>query len=266
LNWWLGDIPRRVSAAGRKVFYRPETAAALGLGGHGERCTGCAEFKRCGFRLDISANDRLRQLYAEAEESDGYFRDRCVFSEDIDIADTMKAQITYESNIVVNYDLIAYGPAEGYRVAFYGTRGRLVHSNVERPYVQPDGSLVQPALAETNSVVVQPHFGRAYELVLPTGTGPHAGGDKVMLASLFGTGDRAPDAYGRAADERAGVWSAIVGIAADESSARGTPVEITDLLPNAPWPDYAPAPFGPRDIWRSFDAGRYHFLEGARVQ
>src|SRR6516225_10073458 len=53
LNWWLGSVPQRITARGRRVFYRPETAEAFGLGDRGERCTGCAAFKRCRVKLNV---------------------------------------------------------------------------------------------------------------------------------------------------------------------------------------------------------------------
>ncbi len=264
LNWWLNGIPRRVTARGRRVFYRPDIAEAIGLGAHGERCTGCPVFDRCGFRLDIHANDHLRELYAENEEHDGYIRDKCVFSPEIDIDDSMNALIEYESGIVANYTLTAYNPCEGYRVVFDGTRGRIEHSNLERAYVNPDGSLVRPTLPEVNRITVQPHFSHAYELAMPAGAdGPHSGGDVVMLRRLFR--DASNDQYGHVADERAGTYSAMVGIGANASLMRdGLPVDLAALVPDVPRPDYAPAPFGPAAIWQTFDPSRYPFLEGAR--
>ncbi len=263
LNWWLGSVPRRVTALGRRVFYRPEMGDALGLVPRGERCTGCHAFPRCGFRLDIAASTHLTQLYAEAEQYDGYIRDKCVFSPDIDIEDSVNAMIEYESGIVANYTLTAYNPQEGYRVVFDGTRGRLELLNVERSHVEPDGRLVRPALAEVNRVRVQPHFGRSYELALPLAAGLHGGGDAVMLGRLFGPPSN--DQYGHMADDRAGAWSAMVGIAANASLVSGGGVALASLVPGAERPDLAAEPFGPAQVWRAFDPARYPFLEGATV-
>jgi predicted dehydrogenase len=263
LNWWLGTVPRRVTALGRRVFYRPEIADALGLVARGPRCTGCPEFERCGFRLDIAASTHLTDLYAANEHLDGYLRDQCVFSADIDIEDSMTAMIEYEGGIVANYALTAYNPREGYRVVFDGTRGRLDLTNIERSHVQVDGRLVHPPLPETNRVTVQPHFGRSYEVALPEASGLHGGGDAVMLRRLFSAATN--DEYGHVADERAGAWSALVGIAANASLKLGRSVPLDDLVADLPHPDHAPAPFGPAQIWREFDVARYPFLEGATV-
>ena len=264
LNWWLGAVPRRVTALGRRVFYRPEIGDALGLADRGTRCSACPAFARCGFRLDITASDHLRALYADAEHHDGYLRDACVFDPDIDIEDSMSALIEYGNGVVANYTLTAYNPCEGYRVVFDGTRGRAELRNVERQAVNPDGSLIRPAPPEQDRITVQPHFARPYVLALPEAQGLHGGGDAVMLRRLFA--EPSNDQYGHVADERAGAWSAMVGMAANASMAQGMAVDLASLMPDCPeTPDYAPDPFGPREIWRSFDASRYPFLVGARL-
>jgi len=261
INWWLGSTARTVRARGRRVFYRPETADALGLANRGERCTGCAAFDQCKVKLDLAASRSLTALYADNECHDGYFRDRCVFSADIDIADTMQAQIAYENGIVANYLLTAYDAAEGYRVVFHGERGVLTLETIERPYLNDDGALVRPLLQDTSRVVVQPLFGKPYQLEIPVGQGAHGGGDRVMLEQLFG--DVGDDPFGRAADERSGAWSALVGIAANASIAADAEVSLRDLAGDIPRPDAGSAPFGPEPAWRSFDASAYPFLADA---
>ncbi len=263
LNWWLAGVPKRVTASGQRVFYTPDMAEALGLEDHGIRCTGCPAFERCGFRIDIDADEHLRLLYRNNEDVDGYFRDRCVFNADMNIEDQMAAIIEYESGIVVNYRLTAFNPSEGYRIVFDGTRGRAVLTNIERSHVHPDGSLVRPKLDEQNQITVQPHFGRTYDLLLPEAKGTHGGGDKVMLAEIFGKPSN--DQFGRVADERAGTLSAVVGAAANASLVAGGPVDLADLIGEMPDPDYPALPFGPERVWQSFDPEAYPFLEGARV-
>ena len=263
LNWWLGSVPRRVAARGRRVFYRPETAEAFGLAGRGERCSDCAAFERCRVKLNVAASAHLSALYAGNEGHDGYFRDRCVFSSDIDIEDTMHATIEYENGPIANYLLTAYNPGEGYRAMFHGTRRSVVLEQVERPFLRGDGSLVDPPLPESCRLVVQPLFGRPYELALPRAEGLHSGGDKVMLEQLLRGGS--DDGYGQAADERAGAWSALVGVAANASLASGTQIELADLAVGIPRPDMPSEPFGPPTAWQIFEKNRYPFLTGAKT-
>ena len=118
LNWWLGTVPRRIAARGQRVFYRPDIGDALGFTDRADRCTGCPAFARCGFRLDMAGSAHLSRLYADTEHYDGYLRDKCVFSADIDIEDSMHALIDYENGVTANYTLTAYNPCEGYRVVF----------------------------------------------------------------------------------------------------------------------------------------------------
>ena len=262
LNWWLGSTVTRVRATGKRAFYRPETADALGLSPRGERCTGCPAAPRCPVKLDIQANRALKALYADNEAHDGYLRDRCVFSPDIDIEDTMAATLAYENGAVVNYLLTANNPREGYRVVFHGERGLLTLETTERAYVREDGSLVRPALPETSSVVVQPLFSPPYALAIPAAVGDHGGGDAVMLQHLFGA---APDdPFERAADELGGVWAAMVGIGANASiAAGGAEIELATLAGDIPRPSPRSPPFGPATPWAQFNAADYPFLAGA---
>jgi len=258
VNWWLGALPTKVYAKGARQFYRPEAADALGLTPRGERCTGCPALARCNFRLDLSRKDYLRSVYSEHEHHDGYFRDRCVFSPEIDIPDTMNAVIDYEHGTVLNYSLLAYAPVEGYRIEFEGTRGRIIHTNVERPWVYPDGNL-PPEVDEVNDIVVQPLFQKPLRLRVPTGKGLHSGGDNVMLDRLFAESD-VGDPYRQFADSRAGAYSIAVGVAANRSIATGKAVDIEDVLGAFARPEYSANAVNNS---AAIDAEHYPFLAGA---
>ena len=71
-------------------------------------------------------------LYEEPSREDGYFRDACVFREEIDIFDTMSAAILYENGVQVSYSLNTFMPIEGYHLAFNGTKGRVEIRQYER--------------------------------------------------------------------------------------------------------------------------------------
>jgi hypothetical protein len=223
---------------------------------------GCGAFDACQLKLDLTRSRALTALYTDNEGYDGYFRDRCVFSADIDIEDTMQALIAYESGVVVNYLLTAYDAAEGYRVVFHGERGVLTLETIERAYVREDGGLVRPALPETSSVVVQPLFAKPYRLVIPEAEGSHGGGDRVMLEHLFR--DPADDPFGRAADERNGAWSALVGIAANAAIASGGEIRLDNIARDIPRPTPPAALFGAGPA-RVIDPSAYPFLAGATM-
>src|SRR5262249_49766082 len=151
--------------------------------------------------------------------------------------------IDYENGVAVNYLLTAYNPGEGYRVVFHGERGELTLETIERPYLDKDGGLPRPAASEQTTLTLQPLFSRPLQLEIPRAEGDHGGGDALMLRHLFGA---APDPLRRAADDRAGAWSALVGIAANASiAAAGNPISLADLAADIERPDAEPLPFGP---------------------
>jgi hypothetical protein len=62
-----------------------------------------------------------------------------------------------------------------------------------------------------------------------------------MLADLFSP-SRAPDPALRAADERSGAYSILVGVAANRAFATGQTVRIADLAGTIAAPDYPRVP------------------------
>jgi len=228
VNWWLASTPTRVHAFGKRAFYRPEMAEELGLSGHGERCHGCPVAERCDFRLDLDADEKLKELYRDAEGFDGYYRDLCVFADDITIEDTMQVEARYASGATLNYTLFAYSPWEGLEVKFHGTKGELTHRHVEVHGVF--GGKRQHAGNE--SITTELHLaGKAPEQIdVWRGEGSHGGGDRVMLGYVFDRDAMEPDKYDRAASEIMGAWSILTGIAANVSIATGAVVDVDALL------------------------------------
>ncbi|MEO6246085.1 MAG: Gfo/Idh/MocA family oxidoreductase [Opitutaceae bacterium] len=241
VNWWLGAMPLAVSATGKREFYTPAMARRLGLGGPHERCGTCPEKERCAFRLDLAASAGLKALYLDQESHDGYWRDRCVFRPDIDIEDTMNALVTYDTGATLSYSLNAFNAWEGYTVAFNGTQGRIEHSVVESVYVNGTES-VQGGMAQDDvKIRVIPLRGAGYDVKPWSAEGDHGGGDRLMLEDIF-LPQPAADKYLRAADERAGACSILVGIAANRSIATGGRIMVADLIGALPKPDYGPMP------------------------
>ena len=240
MNWWLSAIPASVYAMGERKFYRPETAKRYGLANRSERCLDCPEAKRCQFYLDIKGNDHLRALYLDHEHHDGYFRDRCVFSDLIDIEDSMQLVVAYDSGVRMSYSLNAFMPWEGRIISFNGSKGRLEHVGRETVYISGDGSVPGEMMPGTTTRIF-PHFREPYAVDIWKGEGGHGGGDKLLLDDLL-TPNPPQDKYLRAADYRAGAYSILTGIAANHSMRTGQPVRINDLIRDLPRPDYPPMP------------------------
>ena len=159
------------------------------------------------------------KLYAACEDADNYYRDGCVFREDVDIYDTMSALVKYSNGVTMNYSLNAAMPFEGYRVAFNGERGRLEVRDYER----------QPWPAEDQcEIYLTKSFGQRAKIDVPRVEGGHFGGDDRMKDAIFRK-PALPD-YMRLPDSRAGALSCLTGIAARNSVEQKRAVKIADLV------------------------------------
>ncbi len=224
LNWWLGDEPESVYAQGRLGYYGPTRAE------RGERCLTCAYKTTCPFFLDLAADANLSALYLQAEAADGYFRDRCVFADEIDIEDALAVVIRYRNGVLVTYALNAFAPFEGQRIGFNGTLGRLEVDLVDQ-YHGPDAEgRVRVYPLDTPAVVrVNPLFGRPYTVSIEEREeGGHGGADARIRTHLFRPDS--PDPLQQRADAHAGALSALIGVAGNLSIASGQPVRIGELL------------------------------------
>jgi predicted dehydrogenase len=243
VNWWLSSVPKRVFASGQRKFYTPETGDRYGLTNRGERCLDCPEKSRCKFVLNLNSEKGAHKgLYLDCEKHDGYFRDRCVFSGDIDIEDTMNVLVDYQCGARMCYSLNSFSPWEGYVVVFNGTKGRIEHKCEESVYVNGDGTVPGALQKEGTWTRVFPHWEPCYEVDVWQGEGGHGGADPVMLSYIFDPENQSADTYLRAADQRSGAYSILTGIAANKSMADGVAVQIADLVPGLAMPDYPAMP------------------------
>ena len=244
VNWWLSTVPEHVYASGQRRFYVPRTAERYGLRHRAERCDACPEIGKCPFGLSLRKNESLKALYLDCESYDGYYRDRCVFSETIDIEDSMNLVVGYRNGAKMSYSLNAFMPWEGYLVSFNGTKGRLEHKCEETVYVNADGSIPGALKKEGTWTRVFPHWRPAYSVDVWAAEGGHGGADPLMLQYIFASDRQKPDPYQRAADQRSGAWSILTGVAANRSMKESRPVRIDELVTGLDLPDYPPMPSG----------------------
>ncbi len=240
VNWWLGSEPEIVQAYGKREFYTPKMAQRLGLQSHHERCHTCPEKDKCTFFLDLAADANFKELYLDNEQYDGYFRDKCVFRPEISIEDTMNVIVKYKTGATLSYSLNAFNAWEGYIIAFNGTKGRLEHRITEGGATSAGATNYQGEDSDAVSTRIIPLRGKPQVIEPWTGAGGHGGGDNVMLTEVFGTAD--PDKYKRAADERAGLYSCLIGASANKSFISGNSVKIEDLVKGLSSPVVAPMP------------------------
>jgi hypothetical protein len=180
------------------------------------------------FAIDLEANPTLKAMYLDAEKDSGYIRDRSVFADDISIEDTMGVIVRYDTNAILTYSLNSYMPWEGYNIAFNGSKGRLEVRVVERAYINAGGEKGDEGALVGKHLVVNPMFGKPWEVEFEEGKGGHGGGDRVMLDDIFGS--PAPDRFKRAAGHVDGAYSILTGVAANKSIASGVPVRVRDLI------------------------------------
>jgi predicted dehydrogenase len=239
VNWWVAGMPDEVTAYGKREFYTPKTAKRMGLQGAHERCLTCPEKDKCGFFYDLAGNRNLKEMYLDNEKYDNYHRDQCVWRhapDDHNIEDTMNVLVRYDNAVTLAYSLNAFNSWEGYTLAFNGTKGRLEHNDVESVYGEAPG-----VLQEGTTTTVIPLRGPAKKYEVWTGKGGHGGGDTVLLDDLFLPNPK-PDKYLRAADERAGAASILIGAAANKCFETNQPVKIAEMVSGLKKPDYAPMP------------------------
>jgi predicted dehydrogenase len=212
LNWYIASDPESVSAFGEQRNYGKNGPFRW------TRCKDCPYAGECNYYFDMDADPFLEALYEAPSAVDGYFRDACVYREDIDIPDTMTANIRYENRVVVSYSLNTFMPIEGYSIAFNGTQGRIEARLFEKqPFDVP----------EADEILVVRSFGGGVErIVVPHVGGGHFGGDQRMRDLMFRGGK---DPLGQRAGSRAGAMSVLVGIAALKSSREGRRIAIAEL-------------------------------------
>ena len=214
VNWFLEDDPIAVNAFGSRKFYGPTRE------NRSQRCLTCQYKKTCEFYLDIN-QPPMDKLYLECEDVDGYYRDNCIFSEEIDIEDTVSVNVLYKKGTVMSYSLTAHSPYEGFKIAFNGTDGRLEFCKIDGRYEELGKEL-------DNVIVIFNRQGEKTTLKEPKDLpGGHGGADEKIRENLFiGC---ASDPLGQMADVRAGMMSIGIGMAANISMKENRRVYLSEF-------------------------------------
>ena len=238
VNWWIRSIPATVFAKGSRTFYTSKTAERMKLYNRAKRCHICEESEKCSFFLSLRDSPSLKSLYLDQEFHDGYYRDKCVFSSEIDIEDNMSVIVEYKNKIKLNYSLNAFSPWEGYIISFNGTKGRIEHRMEETVYINADGTVPGTMKKDKTRTTVYPLREQAHDVEIWEGEGGHGGADPQMIRYIFDPDNQPFDKYQRSSDQRSGAWSIITGITANRSMELNRPVEIDELIPDMELPDF----------------------------
>lgn len=228
MNWWLNSSPQEVFAMGSRRFYTPARAESLGLLNRGKRCYDCQVKSKCPLYFDLSKAKFHREAYLECEQYDGYHRDQCLFSDEINIEDIMNVAVTYQNGVHLSYSLNAFCGWEGYQIAFNGTKGRLEHRCQESVYVSGEGKEEGAFLSNGTYTRVYPIDQNPYEIKIREAKGGHGGGDQLLQKDIFSK-NPGLDPLGLRANHIAGAKSILTGIAANISLKEKRPVSIKEL-------------------------------------
>lgn len=212
VNWWVNGRPVQLQAFGARRVYGDQGRKK------GERCLTCEYKSSCEYYKDITADPFMEQYYRQAEQEDGYWRDRCLFDDCIDIYDTMAVNVQYDNSALLNYSLVAYSPYEGWRATVNGSEGRLELGEI---YTSADMQQT-----DSNLIKLYKPGGRAEHIEVAAASGGHGGGDARLLQALFEGG--IDDPLGQQADSLAGAASLLIGATANRSIAEGRALQIPD--------------------------------------
>lgn len=216
INWLIEKKPLEVYAKGGLYFYGSKNSSFKG-----DYCRLCPHQKECRFYKNYEADEAIHSMFFEAEHEDGYHRDGCVFSDQIDIEDTITALVSYEDGIDLSYKLIAYAPYEGYRLTITGDKGRIEAEDFH--------GLVGPyANEQIYHLAVFDDQGNRQTIDVPVSTGSHGGGDDRMMEMIF-SGKTMEDPLNHMADSEAGFDAAFIGMAINRSLAEKRVVTIKEL-------------------------------------
>lgn len=213
VNWWIEEEPEEIYANGSLRFYGPTRQ------NRGERCSNCEYYESCEFAVDYKSDPFLNDFYFKAESEDGYFRDRCVFADEINIYDSMSVGVKYSKGTLLTYSLIAYSPYEGWKISINGTEGRLEAAEYH------SGNRAGEA---SDHIFIYNKKGEVLTYDIAKARGGHGGGDERIQRMLF-KGDL-PDPLNHFAGSHDGVKSIMIGICANKSIKAKKPFTLKELI------------------------------------
>ncbi|MBQ7599436.1 MAG: Gfo/Idh/MocA family oxidoreductase [Clostridia bacterium] len=211
VNWFLEQEPVKVNAYGTRRFYGPTREE------RSERCLTCPYKNKCEFYVDIHTAEggNQKRIYLDCEDVDGYYRDGCVFADEIDIEDSVSVNVRYSGGTVMSYSLTAHSPYECMKIVLNGTKGRL----------EADTAFGKENIKYYNRRGEEFNYNHYNRKPMPGG---HGGSDTALRNNLFRGYDSDP--LHQMADTRAGAMSIGIGIAANKSMAEDRAVYLSEWL------------------------------------
>jgi predicted dehydrogenase len=214
INWLLDAEPLEVQAMGKLAYYGHNNSFRA------RNCRTCTFTATCKHYWDMTKDEIAMNLYAKCEQVDGYYRDGCLWDNEIDSYDTSAVQVSYDNGTQLSYSINAFLPFEGQFICFSGENGRLeVRLNHAQPWqVQAE---IEMRLTKADKKTTK-------SWTLNSAQGTHGGADNRLRDSIFLP--NTPDPLNARAGSRAGIMASLIGIAARQSIETGQKVKIADLM------------------------------------
>jgi len=168
---------------------------------------------------DMTKDDYLMNLYGKCENVDGYYRDGCVWDNEIDSYDTSTVQVNYDNGTLLTYTMNTNLPYEGQFISFLGEKGRI---DIRLMNGQP-WEVKYPIEIR---IIEDMKTSRIY--TMKCDEGGHGGAD-VRVKDLIFKPD-VKDIFQRRAGSRAGIITSLMGGVARESIETGGKIKIKDMV------------------------------------
>ena len=236
VNWWIGcSDPQKVHAFGALNHYGPNGPFNPSRK-DGRHCSDCAERRQCAYKArwesraaSVKVHDDHLDFFDESRgllyTPEIYRPDMCMFDSEINIHDTIVANVKYSNGVLLNYSANFSTPYEGYRLAINGTHGR-----IEAEEWGGAGSTAFPCPRATDHYVdYYPIFGSRERLSVKPGVGGHGGGDSGILEDVFmGVEENRP--YDILATSKDGLAAISIGDAVFKSITEDRIIDLTDVM------------------------------------
>ena len=236
VNWWIGSpLPETVHAFGALNHYGPNGPFNPSKK-DGRHCSECAERRKCAYvsRWETRASsicvhddhldafdERLGTLYTPSI----YRPDMCIFDSEINIHDTIVANVKYNNGVLLNYSANFSTPYEGYRLAINGTHGR-----IEAEEWGGAGSTAFPCPRKDDHYVdYYPIFGSRERIAVKPGVGGHGGGDSLIQEDVF-LGEDPDRKYDILAHSKDGLAAISIGDAVYKSITQERIIDLREVM------------------------------------
>lgn len=241
VNWWIGSpSPAAVHAFGALNHFGARGAFNPSEK-DGRHCSECDERRNCAYmarwETRSSGEAAVHDDHLDAFQSGKgllftpaiYRPDMCIFDSEINIHDTIIANIRYSNGVLLNYSANFSTPYEGFRLAVNGTHGRIEYEEWGGA-----GSTAFPCPRRDEKYIdYYPIFGSRERIWLVPASGGHGGGDSSILEDVF-LGPDPMRKYNILADSKDGLYAVAIGDAVYKSIVEKRVIDLTGVIPPPP--------------------------------